>query len=120
MTIPPLRPAGSANQVQHSVVASDANPTFTIGSRDEFLAALPLRPSQEFLATNEQRSDIGNYVFDQVLAEFPVFRGLGWLQSSPLRDEIMRRAGLDSAMASLIILGRRAELDTTWTPERKK
>jgi len=71
-----------------------------IGAQNEWEATLPLTPAQDFLATPRQRSRIGRTALDQILAEDPMNRRLGF---GGLRDEIVRRTGISDAAASLIV-----------------
>jgi len=78
-----------------------------IGSQNEIRTTLPLSPAEAFLATDRQRSRIGKIVLQNILDELPTSQRGSF---SELRDELIRRTGLNDAAASLVLYAMRGRL----------
>jgi len=87
---------------------STEDPTVVIGSQNEWKVTLPLSAVDDFLATERQRSAIGSTALDQIFAENPANRRLGFAR---LRDEVKKRTGINDAAATLILYAREDELN---------
>lgn len=96
-----------------SIASSEARieeQKFQIGAQNEWEATLPLSAKEAFFATSQQRVRIGRAALDTILKENPESRGWDF---SRLRDEIMKRTGLQDAAASLVVFARKNELEET-------
>jgi hypothetical protein len=74
-----------------------------IGARNEIRARLPLSPAEDFLATDQQRTQIAKKALSEVLATDYADQLPDWSHFDELRAEIKRRTGVNDAAAALIL-----------------